>query len=456
MRLLLLLFVSVISSFGRSQHVPYPSEWPIEHNVQHHVAHAFINRIVDRGRTQIWDSTAQRYISPTYEYVTFPEGANQRYDFQLVETKFPLSGYMKEDFSDFTPDRFEMSIKKGKVTRKGYIHYDSIGRMIELKLKKRYSLNVSEKESFAFNYSDPQKIAIRIKQSSFAYFGNYQSKIAGSIRYRPVRKRSDWHLEQFLNENSCTDSVISTHRSHVNIRKNYLPELSQWRYYFKWDAHGRMTYEQVMAGSDSVNRENSWSYSDRRVTSNELSNLTLLKSPPIKRWIDSIPELYLTKTQSSEGPSQILRTRDFQLLAVIEKPRSYSDVIVDHVYDSVSHYRSFYRVTQIDSLDTIPYDPNRKPVVLYTRNFEQSEHYARPKGLLDVSAEVYRRSEMKLENGWTVIRYQRGSSGYTRAALGYKPFVRLDSVNDRFLFLNPQGEITYMYEHKKLYKIEKH
>ncbi|MFK7785419.1 MAG: hypothetical protein AB8B56_09900, partial [Crocinitomicaceae bacterium] len=262
-----------------------------------------------------------------------------------------------------------------------------------------------------------------------------------------------WDLTQYMAQNNCTDSVISEHRNFVNGRKNFVPEFTRWKYAFSWDSIGRLKHEVITVGADSVYRNVRKNYSDQLLDSATISINWIMKSPPIRRWFETMNEpLYLTKSEG-DGSMGIIRTKNFKLISILSQSGGYPCRIIDHVYDSISEYKGVYSIQKIDSLDSIPYRPRTKRNNVIMPPLEVGIP-SRPNGLLDVSADAYRRSVIMLDNGWTIIRYQRGNDNYTRAALGHKPWVRLDLLYDRFVFVAPSGKAKYVYLYKKLYRID--
>ncbi|MFK7785651.1 MAG: hypothetical protein AB8B56_11075, partial [Crocinitomicaceae bacterium] len=278
---LFLFFVSCNLSFlAISQQLHHPSVWPTEYNIQYHITHGFINRMVNRGHKQRWDTELQRFTSSIYDHLTFEQGANATVSYEMASLKFALSGYFKSDFSDFSPERFEYYFKKGKKAEKGTVNYDSIGRITEMGRKSKTSWNSKRKERFSFSYTG-STIKIHLKQITFNYFGNYRgTKI--NIRYRPVRQKTFWDLTQYMAQNNCTDSVISEHRNFVNARKNFDPEFTRWKYTFTWDSIGRLTHEVITVGADSVYLNVRKNYSDQLLDSATISINWIMKSPPIR------------------------------------------------------------------------------------------------------------------------------------------------------------------------------
>jgi hypothetical protein len=451
MKLILYLPIITTALFGYSQQTPHPSIWPMEYSIQYHITDNFINRYLDRGHSQVWNEDLQRFHSSIYENLSYPEGAGNSYIFEMASLEYGLNSFFQSDFRDFSPDQFENYFKKGKKLVKGYLTYDSVGRITKMARKASPNLNSKQEETVEFVYT-PRTINIKLKKTSFYYFGNYQSSIAGNIRYRPLRLKTDWELSQYMSDIGCTDSVISNFSSYANGRKDFDPNNSKSKYSFHWDSIGRLTHERVVMSTDSVYLDRRYNYVDRRIDRDALSDNWIMKSPPIRRWFDSIKEpIYLSKNQG-EGSLGFLRSETFKVFSYLSSSSRSPFRLIDRFHDSISEYKAIYTVYRIDSLDTIPYRPTK---LVDTDLLVQpaDEIIQRPPGMIDASAEVFRRSEIYLDNGWTIIRYQRGSSGSTRVALGFKPWILLDLIYDRFVFVNNEGQAKYVYLYKKLYKI---
>lgn len=455
----LLISLTLFTNFCVGQDIIPYYQIRDEHTIQEHFTRYISNLVGGIEFQQEWDDKNNIWKSYIPKGLTYEMAANKTLNVECAELNY--SQYYKLYRPELISEKMLDSIfKLGRDIEIATLNYDSLGRLRTMsRVSKEY--RTKEKQDVTINYTNTlsnQHLDISIKRSSFNFFANYRSIYVGRIIGRPLRLRSEWKLHYDLDSLGIMRNAVSSYEAFANGRVNTKPGTTT--YQLEWDNKGRLLRKVQESTVDTTSttyethlKELPFNYEEAE------QKYKLLKVPHLKRWIQNFDasKLSFVEIHAHRNEGTYLMYDDQQPLIFFGSGQSPYLFIYDIVSDSVQTNKARYQLSKIpDITDSSVYDPNYKSHVTEVRYTQCSiETYnSRPPGLLDAGrAEAGRKIETPLRNGWKLIKYTRGSDGFTRFAIGYPARVRHDDRYAALLIVDENNFARYYYKNNKLYKI---
>lgn len=455
----LLISLILFTNFCVGQEIIHYSQIRDEHTIQEHFTRYIANLVGSIEYQQEWDDSSQVWKSYIPKGLTYEMAANKTLNVECAELNY--SQYYKLYKPELISVKLLDSIfNLGRNIEVATLNYDSLGRLRKMsRISKKY--RTKEKQDVTIDYIDTlsnRHLNISIKKSSFNFFANYRSIYVGRIIGRPLRLRSEWKLHYVLDSLGIIRNAVSSYEAFANGRVNTKPGTTT--YQLEWDKKGRLLKKVQVSTSDTTTiiheshlKELPFKYEESE------QKYELLKVPQIKRWVQSFDasKLSFVEIHAHRNEGTYLMYNNQQPLIFFGSGETPYLFIYDVVSDSMRTDNAKYQLSKIpDITDSSVYDPHYKSHVTEVRYTQCSveTYYSRPPGLMNAArAEAARKIETPLQNGWKLIKYTRGSDGYTRFALGYPARIRHDDFYAALLIVDENNFARYYYKNKKLYKI---
>lgn len=454
------LLLTIFSS--QAQEEIHYSYWHDEYTIQTHITPYIANLVAPHQGMKTWDAKQEKYVSYVPDGLTYLPAAGKTLTFKLAIPTHHLTAYFAQNWANFSEAHIDSIFQLGKQVEAGSLQYDQQGRLTHVYRKSKEHRLTTEKDEVNIRYEDTQtgsRLFIELSSNSFNWFANYSSIYVGNIRWRPLRLTSNWKMKCNLHADGMLEHVTSTSRGFANGSVNHGP--SDYLYDFVWDKKGRMLERQYLVRGDSFPKKTENTYVERPFAyDTEAKRYPLLQVPSIQKWLFKNFDhagLRMVNSQIDGSIKTFLMYRTKTLVLKLDTSQYFRQFVYYTLADSVGTFRVKAEINKMPDLkDTIPYDSHFKARLIEKQYTPTSveQIYTQPHGtMLAGRINLYRRSVTPLNDGWKLIRYQRGSAVTMRFAVGYQPPARLDVMHDKYVMVDEQGRVRYYYSYKRLYQI---